>query len=61
MYLTELEGLMASLKQPKFRAEQIFKWLQSGVSDFDEMTNIPSDLRLTLQEGYYIVTAKVKK
>ena len=61
MYLSELEELMVSLKQPKFRAEQIFKWLQSGVSDFDEMTNIPSDLRVTLQEGYYIVTAKVKK
>ena len=61
MYLTELEELMASLKQPKFRAGQIFMWLQSGVCDFDEMTNIPSNLRVTLQEGYYIVTAKVKK
>lgn len=61
MYLTELEELMASLNQPKFRAGQIFKWLQSGVCDFDEMTDIPSSLRLTLQEGYYIVTAKVKK
>lgn len=61
MYLTELQELMVSLKQPKFRAGQIFKWLQSGVCDFDEMTNIPSNLRVTLQEGYYIVTAKVKK
>ncbi len=61
MYLSELQELMVSLNQPKFRAGQIFKWLQSGVSDFDEMTNIPSNLRLTLQEGYYIVTAKVKK
>lgn len=61
MYLTELEELIASLNQPKFRAGQIFKWLQSGVCDFDEMTDIPSSLRLTLQEGYYIVTAKVKK
>lgn len=61
MYLSELQELIVSLKQPKFRAEQIFKWLQSGVSDFDEMTNIPLNLRLTLQEGYYIVTAKVKK
>ncbi len=61
MYLDELQELMASLKEPKFRAGQIFKWLQSGVSDFDEMTDIPSKLRVTLQEGYYIVTAKVKK
>lgn len=61
MYLDELQELMASLKEPKFRAGQIFKWLQSGVSDFDEMTDIPSKLRVTLQEGYYIVTAIVKK
>ncbi len=61
MYLDELQELMVSLKEPKFRAGQIFKWLQSGVSDFDEMTDIPSKLRVTLQEGYYIVTAKVKK
>ncbi len=61
LYLEELEELMASLKQPRFRSGQIFKWLQLGVSDFDEMTDIPSKLRVTLQEGYYIVTANVKK
>lgn len=61
MYLSELEELMVSLKEPKFRAGQIFKWLQSGVSDFDEMTDIPLKLRVTLQEGYYIVTANIKK
>ena len=61
LYLSELEELMVSLKEPKFRAGQIFKWLQSGVSDFDEMTDIPSKLRVTLQESYYIVTANIKK
>ena len=61
LYLSELEELMVSLKEPKFRAGQIFKWLQSGVADFDEMTDIPSKLRVTLQESYYIVTANIKK
>ncbi len=61
MYLSELEELMATLNEPKFRAGQIFKWLQSGVENFDEMTDIPSKLRVTLQESYYIVTANVKK
>lgn len=61
LYLSELKELMVSLKEPKFRAGQIFKWLQSGVSDFDEMTDIPSKLRVTLQESYYIVTANIKK
>ncbi len=61
MYLSELECLMKELGEPKFRAGQIFAWLQSGVDCFDEMTNIPSKLREKLQEGYYIVTANVKK
>ena len=61
MYLSELESLMKELGEPKFRAGQIFAWLQSGVDNFDEMTNIPSKLREKLQEGYYIVTAIVKK
>ena len=59
--LDELTELVSSLSQPKFRALQLFTWLQSGVRSFDEMTNIPTDLREKLAEGYYIVTANVKK
>lgn len=59
--LDELTELVSSLSQPKFRAKQLFTWLQSGVRSFDEMTNIPTDLREKLAEGYYIVTANVKK
>lgn len=61
LYLDELEDLMKELNEPKFRAAQLFSWLQSGVDSFDEMTNIPSKLRVKLQEGYYIVTANIKK
>lgn len=61
MYLEELEALMKEMGEPKFRAGQIFDWLQQGVENFDEMTNIPSKLRVRLQESYYIVTANIKK
>lgn len=61
MYLEELEALMKEMGEPRFRAGQIFDWLQQGVENFDEMTNIPSKLRVRLQEGYYIVTANIKK
>ncbi len=61
MYLDELESLMEEMGEPRFRAGQIFAWLQFGIDNFDEMSNIPSKLRKKLQEGYYIVTAKVKK
>ena len=61
MYLEELEALMKDMGEPKFRAGQIFDWLQQGVDNFDEMSNIPSKLRVKLQEGYYIVTTSIKK
>ena len=61
MYLDELCDALFEMKEPKFRAGQIFKWLQLGVSDFDEMTDIPLKLRQRLQECYYIVTANAKK
>lgn len=59
--LEELTTLMKELSQPTFRGGQIFSWLQSGVVSFDEMTNVPINLREKLGEGYYIVTANIKK
>ncbi len=50
----ELLGLMNDLNEPKFRAAQLFKWLQQGIEDFDEMTNIPKSLRDALKEKCYI-------
>lgn len=57
----EICDLIKAFGQPSFRAEQLFYWLQMGVESFDEMTNIPVSLRQKLQEGYYIVTASIKK
>ena len=45
MYLPELENFLAEMGEPRFRAKQIFHWLQSGVTDFDEMTDISKALR----------------
>ena len=54
----ELEKLLADMGQPKFRAKQLFKWLQSGVSSYDEMTDIPKSLRAQLAESCYIAKAE---
>lgn len=43
--LEELQDYIISLGEPKFRALQIFKWLYSGVQDFEEMTNISNSFR----------------
>ena len=31
----EIEGELAALGEPKYRAKQIFDWLSRGVRDFD--------------------------
>ncbi len=40
---------------PKFRATQIWNWIYfQGVASFDQMTNLPKDLREKLKENYSI-------
>ena len=54
LQLNELEELMKELGQPKFRAAQIFGWIYKeagkGAADFDDMKNIPAELRQSLSE-----------
>ncbi len=57
----ELIELLNELSQPKFRASQIFKWLQAGIDDFDQMTNVPKSLRDILKEKCYIANVKIVK
>ncbi len=50
----ELSGIAKTYGQPSFRGKQIFTWLSKGISSFDEMTNVPIDLRSSLAKDYYI-------
>ena len=52
MQLTELENFIKELGEPKFRAKQIFQWMyrDGGVTDWDQMTNVPKTLRTKLAE-----------
>ncbi len=61
MNVLELTDFLNELNQPKFRAAQLFKWLQSGVETFDEMTNIPKNLRDILEEKCYIANVQIVK
>ena len=45
----ELEGLLAEMGEPRFRAKQIMEWLSRGVEPA-EMSNIPKALRAKLAE-----------
>lgn len=50
MDLDEMGAFLKELGQPAFRAKQVFVWLHRGVRDFDEMTNVPKQLREVLRE-----------
>ena len=49
--LPELETLVKSWDYPAFRARQINNWIfKQGVSDVDDMTDLPKNLRALLKE-----------
>ena len=59
MTLEELGQVLKELKQPAFRAKQVYTWLHKGVRSYEEMTNLPKQLRLALQENYPICAPEV--
>ncbi len=60
--LQELKAAFAQMGQPAYRAGQVYKWLHSAVTSFDEMSNLPKQLRSQLDDTYYInVPVPVKK
>ncbi|MBQ4155632.1 MAG: 23S rRNA (adenine(2503)-C(2))-methyltransferase RlmN [Clostridia bacterium] len=61
MKLTEIEEVISTLNQPKFRAKQIYEWLLKGVNSFEEMKNVPKTLLEQLKQGYYISYCKIEK
>ena len=51
--LSEVPNMLTALQQPAFRTKQLLKWVYlDGVFSYDEMTNLPKQLRHTLAEQY---------
>lgn len=50
----ELADEFSELGLPKYRAEQVFAWLSRGSRSFEEMTDLPKNLRAFLDERYII-------
>lgn len=51
----ELVLEIKKLNLPVFRAKQIYRWLhQSGVSSFEEMTDLSKDLRSRLSDNFWV-------
>ena len=50
---TELLDALDQLGQPKFRAEQVYKWIwEKGVRNFADMRNVPNSLKEKLSERF---------
>ncbi|MDD4753381.1 MAG: 23S rRNA (adenine(2503)-C(2))-methyltransferase RlmN [Desulfitobacteriaceae bacterium] len=58
--IKELEELVAGLGYPAFRAKQIFHWVQKkGAISFQEMVNLPKDMRDALDKKAFICSPQV--
>ena len=55
MTMEEMAVLLKSYGQPAFRAKQVYTWLHKGVRSYEEMTNLPKNLRevLTVNHPFY--------
>ncbi len=60
--LEELKEELIKINEKPFRAEQIFKWIyESGVTSFDDMTNLSLDLREKLKKEFEFHNFKILK
>jgi len=58
--LSEMERFIISLGEKKFRALQVFEWINRKLANsFDEMTNLSKELRSKLSEQSYISEIKI--
>ena len=61
MTLEEMTAALKAMGQPSFRGKQVFTWLHKGVTSFDEMTNLPKDLRDKLKSEFFLTVPKVAR
>jgi 23S rRNA (adenine2503-C2)-methyltransferase len=53
----ELPEILSPL--PRYRSKQVFAWISRGVLSFDEMTDLPLELRRGLQERFLLYSSEV--
>lgn len=58
---SEIAAQLKEMGEPAFRGKQIFTWLHKGAVSFDEMTNLPKQLREKLAERCYITVPRVER
>lgn len=61
MTLPEMTEALKAMGQPAFRGKQVFTWLHKGVTSFDEMSNLPKDLRDKLKQEFILTVPRVAR
>ena len=61
MTLEEITVALRAMGEPQFRGKQVFTWLHRGITDFDQMINIPKSLREKLQAEYTLTVPTVAR
>ncbi|HAS73840.1 MAG TPA: 23S rRNA (adenine(2503)-C(2))-methyltransferase RlmN, partial [Clostridiales bacterium UBA8960] len=54
MTQAQLIEAMTKIGEKPFRGKQVYEWITKGASGFEEMKNIPANLRVKLAEHYFI-------
>ena len=57
----ELSQFLKELREPAFRAKQVFTWLHRGATSFEDMTNLSKPLREKLAERCFITAPVVAR
>ncbi|MEG1870653.1 MAG: 23S rRNA (adenine(2503)-C(2))-methyltransferase RlmN [Peptostreptococcaceae bacterium] len=59
--LEELQAWMKENGESAFRAKQVFSWIYNEVWNFDDMKNIPNNVKGKLNQNFYIGMPEVEK
>ena len=59
MTIPEIGAVLKEMGQPGFRAKQVYAWLHKGIRSYDEMSNLPQNLRAELAARYPIYAPEV--
>lgn len=60
--LEELSAVLQNWGTAAFHSQQIFSWIyKKGAQDFNQMSDLPLDLRRRLKENFYIFSLKLVK
>ena len=57
----ELEAALSEMGEAKYRAGQIFAWLNKGVTSFGEMSNLSKALREKLESRFTMTVPKMRR